>query len=182
MENNFEKFFLEEKCDKHYHGYHKWYDKIIGYDISSILEIGVYFGDSLRAWKKIWPDVKIEGIEWDNTLIEKYKLDDKCKIYNIDSKNTIQSSEIKNTYDIIVDDATHDWKSQLETFNNFYDKAKKFYVIEDIQGPRSLSYLISMLPKNILDKAMVFDSLGTRSFTIDGTKIREHYKIMIISK
>jgi hypothetical protein len=182
MENVYEQIFLEEKCDKHYHRYHEYYDLIVGKtDISSVLDIGVCWGDSLRAWRRIWPNAEIEGID----LFRQYdlKLEEQFKIYNIDSTKRHLADEIEKQYDIIIDDGDHHWKAQLATFENYYHKAKKFYVIEDVIGDYGLERLKHFIPSHALDKAMVFDSKARqRRFEFNGKTIITNYKFMIFDK
>jgi hypothetical protein len=181
--NKFEKYFKEEKCDKHYHQYYRYYDPIIGdIQIDSVLDIGVCWGDSLRAWQKIWPDALVEGID----LLREYdlSLEDKFKIYNIDSTNkNLADTVVSKEYDIIIDDGNHHWKSQLSTFENYYQKAKKFYVIEDVLGEYSLDRLTQFLPSDIMERSIVFESKAhSRTFRFHQKTIHDHYRIMFIDK
>jgi len=182
MENMYEKIFLEEKCDKHYHRYFEYYDLVVGKtEISSVLDIGVCWGDSLRAWRRIWPNADIEGID----LLREYdlSLEEKFKIYNIDSTKRSLADDIKKQYDIIIDDGDHHWKSQLSTFENFYNKAKKFYVIEDVIGDYGLERLNQFIPQHLLNKAMVFKSKARkRRFEFNGQTVIDNYKFMIFDK
>jgi hypothetical protein len=181
--NKFETYFKEEKCDKHYHRYHEYYNSIVGEtQIDSVLDIGVCWGDSLRAWQKIWPNALVEGID----LLREYdlSLEDKFKIYNIDSTDKAHARALANKeYDIIVDDGNHHWTAQLSTFENYYRKAKKFYVIEDVLGEYGLNQLTRFLPDEIMDRAIVFQSKAhSRTFTFNKVSFHDHYKIMLIDK
>lgn len=182
MNNKFKEAFYLEKCDKGYHGYHNYYNEIIGdAQVDSIMEIGVAWGDSLKAWCMIWPDATIEALD----LHRQYdlSLEEQFKIYNIDSTNEKSSRLVSSTYDMIVDDGNHNWKIQLETFNLYFDKAKKFYVIEDVMGVRSLDLLLKYLPKDIRDDAHIFESRGhKRVFKVDGYSEADSYRIMFIDK
>jgi hypothetical protein len=180
--NKYEQIFLEEKCDKHYHRYHEGYNAIVGdTDIKSILEIGVCWGDSLRAWRRIWPEAIVEGID----LLREYdlKLEEQFKIYNIDSTSSDLAETVNNEYDIIVDDGNHHWRYQLDTFELYYPKAKKFYVIEDIMGNHCLDKVMQFLPKDVLDRAVVFTSKARkRTFIFHDNTAYDNYRIMFIDK
>lgn len=182
MLNKFESQFLKQKCDKHYHGYHEYYNYVLGNTtIQSLLEIGVAWGDSLKAWRIIWPDATIDALD----LHRQYdlSLEEQFKIYNIDSTNEESSRLVSSTYDMIVDDGNHNWKIQLETFNLYFDKAKKFYVIEDVMGMRSLDLLLKYLPKDVRDDAHIFESRGhKRLFKVDEYSETDSYRIMFIDK
>ncbi len=182
MDNKFKKAFHLEKCDKHYHGYHEYYNCVLGNTtIKSLLEIGVAFGDSLKAWQRIWPEAKIEALD----LYREYdlSLEEQFKIYNIDSTNEESSKLISSTYDMVVDDGNHNWEIQLETFNLYFDKAKKFYVIEDVMGIRSLDILLKSLPKDVRDDTHIFKSRGhERVFKVNGQRGKDSYRIIFIDK
>jgi hypothetical protein len=179
MPNKFETEFSKHKCDKHYHRYHEYYNEIIGESmVKSILEIGVAYGASLKAWRSIWPEATVEGVD----LFRQYdpNLENDFKIYNLDSTDKAQADLIDKTYDIIVDDGCHDWLHQLTTFNNYKDKVNKFYVIEDVKGARSLDNLVRCLPVD-LSKDRIFTSHGhQREFEVDGVTKKDSYRIIFI--
>jgi hypothetical protein len=181
--SKFEKYFKECGTDKYVHGYHNFYNQILENEqIDSVLEIGLYMGSSIKAWKKIWPDALIEGVDLDR-LYDK-ELENEFNIYNIDSQDSGQTSKINKYYDIIIDDAAHHYKYQAETFKNFYDKAKKFYVIEDVLGKWGFYNLLGLLPEDIMKKAKLFESTGpTRDFKFsDYVEPKAHFRFLIIDK
>jgi len=181
--NIFEKYFKECGTDKYVHGYHNFYNSILENEIiDSVLEIGLYKGASIRAWKKIWPDAMIEGIDLDRLYDD--KLEKEFKIYNIDSQDNEQTKTINNTYDIIIDDAAHHYRYQIETFKNFYDKANKFYVIEDVLGKWGFYNLLEYIPEDIIKRSKLFESTGpTRDFKFSNyVEPNAHFRFLIIDK
>jgi uncharacterized protein YjlB len=178
--NKFEIAFQKLKCDKHYHRYHECYYEMLGESsVKSLLEIGVAFGASIKAWKMIWPSALIEGI--DLHRMYDLTLENDFKIYNFDSIDIDKAKTITKTYDIIVDDGDHNWKTQLLTFNNYHDKANKFYVIEDVKGIRSLEKLKKYLPVDFDKNVTIFTSQGhKRNFTVDEITERDSYRILFI--
>lgn len=162
--NKFQLAFAKTGTDKLVHGYHRMYHEILGEaNIESLLEIGLYKGQSIQAWPMIWPDADIEGIDLEK--IYDPSLEKDFTIYNIDSQDPEQTKIIDKNYDLIIDDAAHHWRCQVATFNNFYDKAKKFYVIEDVLGQYCIEKLRANLPESELKRAMLFKSTGpTRNF------------------
>jgi hypothetical protein len=181
--NRYQIAFHAEKADKHIHGYHKYYDQVVGDStITSALEIGVFEGASLKAWKRIWPNAIIEGM--DNVARYDESLKNEFKIHEMSSTDNVIDKE----YDIIIDDGDHHWLTQLATFKNYYDKAKKFYVIEDVMGIHAYDRLIKYLPKDALEISQTFTSKGRKvKFSVsditDGTlDYIDHYRYIIFDK
>ena len=178
----FEEAFRADKTDKLLHGYYEYYEELIGKDpVNSVLEIGILNGSSLKAWQKVWPFATIEGVELDK--IPEH-ISDMFTVYRHDSTNVHNAKLLNKTYDLIVDDAAHHWKNQLATFNNYYEKANKYYVIEDLLGEYGQNKLLEHLPKDVISKSKLYVSKGpTRTFTHSGhTEKDATYRILLIKK
>lgn len=181
--------FLKCGTDKYIHRYDKFYDLIIGNnEIESVLEIGVWQGASLYAWQEIWPDAVIEGV--DIKLPYKYGVWNDFNVHIGSSTRKVTQRLFGNrTYDMIVDDGSHRWLAQVQTFNNFYHRAHKYYVIEDIMGPYALERIVEALPTDIVDRSVVFESqakLGSQQRYADWSGLPEskfdNFLIMFIEK
>jgi hypothetical protein len=163
-------------------GYDVFYQHVIGDEkIDSVLELGIFEGDSLRGWRALWPTAIIEGgdfdFKFDKSLLQEFD------IKQIDS--TLKEDADKfGQYDIIIDDANHHWKWQTATFYNFYNKAKKFYVLEDVLGEYGMDKLNESLPRDVLDRATIFTSPGpTRNFRHSNhSEPKGRYKIIFFDK
>lgn len=181
--SKFREAFIKYKTDKfHGHKYDRVYNLVIEDEpIDSVLEVGAYRGYSLRAWKDIWPNAVVEGIETDDHLYNLLK--DEFKIYHADSSKPIPELADKS-YDLIVDDGDHYWEYQYNTFVQLFDKAKKFYVIEDVLGNVGLKKLSAALPKEMMDLAEIYDSVGVRRNFQHGSVIEHEarYRIMVFDK
>lgn len=178
----FKRAFEATGTTKKNHGYHDFYAQMLDeVDIESVLEIGVYLGQSLKSWRMIWPEAVIEAVDYDMRYDK--SLGDEFNIYNFDSRNTKHvDAAMYRSYDLIVDDGLHHWAAQIETFNNFRKFANKFYVIEDITGEYSLKKLYENLPKDVLDRSTLFEAYGpTRTFR-HGNHVEEkaQYKVLFI--
>ena len=100
-----------------------------------LLEIGVLKGDSLRAWKDIFPNCKVIGID----------IDPLCKTENLDLNVFIGNQKDTNFLsniigevglpDIVIDDGGHKRSEQIETFKYLFPllNSDALYVIEDLQ-------------------------------------------------
>jgi hypothetical protein len=178
----FKSAFEAAGTTKKNHGYHDFYAQMLdGVDIGSVLEIGVYLGQSLKAWKMVWPDAVIEGVDYDRRYGE--DIAEEFNIYNFDSRVAKYADiYIDRKYDLIIDDGLHHWAAQIETFNSIRRFVNKFYVIEDITGEYSQKKLLENLPKNVLDRSTLFEAYGpTRTFTHGDNVEREaQYRVLFI--
>lgn len=173
-----------ESCGttKKNHGYHDFYTQMLdGVDIDSVLEIGVYLGQSLKAWRMMWPNAVIEAVDYD----KRYKEDiaKEFNIFNFDSRNARYADiHIERSYDLVIDDGLHHWAAQVETFNSFRRFTKKFYVIEDICGEYSQKKLFETLPKDVLERSTLFEAYGpTRTFRhSDNVERNGQYRVLFI--
>lgn len=98
-----------------------------------LLEIGVASGNSLRAWKQIFPQCSIYGIDID----PRYNYAD-LNIFIGDQLDTVFLASVLKTIgipDIIIDDGGHKRSQQTKTFNYLFPLMKKdsIYIVEDLQ-------------------------------------------------
>jgi hypothetical protein len=105
------------------------------FSVRSIFEIGLYGGGSVRMWQDYFPNATIYGIDYqDKFLIQQ----DRIKTYCIDQNDEDALNDLctKNnlSFDIIIDDGSHDIFDQQKTFAFMFPKLNRsgFYVIEDL--------------------------------------------------
>lgn len=103
----------------------------------NLLEIGTYKGNSLKAWREVFPKAKITGLDIEDMVEEK----DPSINYLIQDVKEFKPTE---EYDVIIDDGSHWLRDIVPMLNNCVYKLKNngIMVIEDVQGPRLWSYLI----------------------------------------
>lgn len=126
------------KIDKP-HGYSRFYNKhFFEYrnKISSVLEIGVRYGNSLLMWSEYFPAASIYGFDIDTSqIIEEAK---NFKVIEGDHFKPEDLSrllkETQESFDIIVDDGGHEVDAQQIMLAEMFSKVNPggFYVIEDI--------------------------------------------------
>ena len=108
----------------------------------NILEIGVGGHDnpsngaqSLRMWKRFFPNSQIVGIDiHDKSHFTEHRID----VLQCDQTDAVRLTEISQRYggfDIIIDDGSHLSEHVIQTFNILFPLLKKpgFYCIEDLQ-------------------------------------------------
>lgn len=123
---------LSYETDKvRYHSYGPVYNKILTNDFRyravSVLEIGVHHGQSLRAWRDIFPYAEINGID---IAPECQMTGTRIRTY-CDDVNTWNPQWY---YNFIVDDGSHNPKDQLNALFRLWPFLRKdgIYVVEDI--------------------------------------------------
>jgi 23S rRNA U2552 (ribose-2'-O)-methylase RlmE/FtsJ len=104
---------------------------------SSVLEIGIAYGKSLQMWTEYFIESKIIGVDYKTSDIYPFLNDPKYNIIISDATKKEFLNQIENiTFDVIIDDASHELEDQLKTFNILKDKMNLngIYIIEDIQN------------------------------------------------
>jgi hypothetical protein len=90
-------------------------------------------GASLRAWKEYFKNAQIYGgdVQQDTQFEE-----ERIKTFLFNSTNLEECHKYLEDlqFDIIIDDGSHNQQDQINTMKNLYNRAKLFYIIEDIHG------------------------------------------------
>ena len=118
-----------------------------------LLEIGVYFGGSLKLWRDWFPHAQITGIDISyGCLFQCYRI--KTFLCNSVDPEQVKQKFNGKLFDIIIDDGSHKMEDQIQTFQNFkpFFKAGSYYIIEDLN------------PKENPDIFRVFRNLGFEMF------------------
>ena len=136
--------YLEElgekyKPTKRIHNYLKHYWRHFGdirHDTRNFLEVGVQTGASLRMWADFFPNATIYGVDIDE---ECKKLEaERTKIYIASSTDAAAMQALARdaggTFDVIMDDGSHFYRDQIETFKILFPYIKNggFYAVEDL--------------------------------------------------
>jgi hypothetical protein len=136
----FEKTFLEFSSDKSgYHNYHLIYERLFPEvdKISNVLEMGIHLGSSLRAWKKIFSEANIIGLE---NNIDRFFTEARILSMYVDQSilqtfDNFKSLMRGTEFDFIIDDGSHYLQETKNTFYNLLPSLKVggWFVIEDIR-------------------------------------------------
>jgi hypothetical protein len=90
-------------------------------------------GASLRAWKEYFTNAQIYGGDvQEDTQFE----EERIKTFLFNSTNLEECDKYLEDlkFDIIIDDGSHTPQDQIDTMKNLYNRAKMFYIIEDIHS------------------------------------------------
>lgn len=118
-------------------GYLEIYERLwrdLQYQPITLLEIGIYNGNSLRVWCKWFPSATIIGIDSNETNPMRT---DRAKLHfgKQEDIGFLESlSDIYSGFDIIIDDGGHYWQDQQISFETLwpYLKTGGMYIIEDL--------------------------------------------------
>jgi cephalosporin hydroxylase len=163
--------YTVDKGTEHYekHGYTELYDEYIPEKGKfTLLEIGVWHGDSIRMWEEYNPELVIHGVDVDPNVHNYIHSSDKSTIHIGDQsnrefmENVIASS---GAPDFIIDDGSHQYNHIVESFKILWDHLKVggFYFIEDLHAPyarrdEAVKTIVSWLVEN--DKKYSFLNLS----------------------
>lgn len=128
--NRLRGLFNKYKCDKgRMHRYERFYANLPA--PKRVLEVGIFRGESLRAWREFWPDAHIVAIDtFQRIPPEEIPWLDGVEWYRHDSRDPFGPSG----FDLIIDDGDHRPMSQAATFENLIGNVAPGgrYVIEDV--------------------------------------------------
>ncbi len=127
----------EHGTDKAEHGYCEIYEKRMSHLRDApvkILEIGVFYGASLRMWREYFVNAVIHGIDLD---VERCGEIEGVTLHclNVDCLSELEELSAKHgPFDIVIDDASHTMKHQQKTFNTLWPRLALggLYIIEDL--------------------------------------------------
>jgi hypothetical protein len=121
-----------------HHEYHPIYDfflKQFYQSSGSMLEIGIYEGNSLNMWLELFPNAHIFGMD-----IDKSYSDERYDIIKGDQSNTDDLNKLNSIISnkglfFINDDGSHIPEHQLLTFNTLFPSLEEggIYIIEDTE-------------------------------------------------
>ena len=138
--------FNKYNCDKaSKHNYHTVYESefdALRNEPINILEVGVFKGDSIRAWLDFFPNATIYGIDVfkrvatsDIDVLNHERVEWlKCDSTNFAVRNDIKRAWPRIRFDVIIDDGLHTPAANAKTLHNLFPLLKKngsFYV-EDV--------------------------------------------------
>lgn len=121
------------------HSYLPVYEELFApYRNGSILEIGVFKGDSLRLWDRHFSSVT--GIDLCDRPLGMADLRPMLDDYDIVLMNALDRDAVERNFgdvrfDVIIEDSSHAIEEQVAIYQNFRDKLapEGVYVIEDVQ-------------------------------------------------
>lgn len=121
------------------HTYIEEYEKLLGEyrENSTVLEIGICKGESLKMWNEYFINSNVYGIDITDEYIKELINENK---YNIIIGNACSEEILKQldnlTFDVIIDDGSHMINDQINSFNILKNRMNPngIYIIEDVNN------------------------------------------------
>ena len=128
----------EFDTDKNSHGYIEFYQMKMRDEVSKLLEIGAFQGESLRMWQAIFPNAEIHTIEnFADELAapERIRAMEFVTLHEGSQSDISFLATIKDEFDVIIDDGDHRPAAQIQAFRHLFANnlaLKGQYFIEDV--------------------------------------------------
>lgn len=131
---------IKHRADKSslYHNFADKYDRLLAgsrLSFSSVLEIGVALGQSLRMWTDYFPNAIIHGADIEPSFVSCQSYSTRIRFHVVDQGNAAQLHSLGqfSPFDLIIDDGNHWWREQILSFNTLFPfvRAGGIYIIED---------------------------------------------------
>ena len=119
---------------------------------STVLEIGLYSGESLRMWDEYFIDSNIVGVDITSVNLDKEMLNDKYNILIGDAtKESFLEMISEQMFDVIIDDGSHTLSDQIKSFTILKNKINNggIYIIEDVLNIDNTKEIFSSLHGNV---------------------------------
>ena len=122
----------------HHHDFLRFYETFfapIRFEDVSILEIGVYKGNSLAMWSEYFSRGRIVAIDVDSSTKQFETRRAQVEIADQgDIADLIRVATRHGPFDIVLDDGSHCWDHQMTSFRYLlpFVKPGRFYVLEDL--------------------------------------------------
>lgn len=154
--------FAKYGSDKADHNYGPFYEKWLPKNPRKILEIGVWKGASLKAWRDIFPAAELHGLDL-------FELDPIPAIENVrfwkgnQTDQTLLHALRRENFDLIIDDGSHNTREVLTTFFGLAHEGCHYF-IEDLQCQKELFFNTGLpsvfWPDSIFDSEWNYSELG----------------------
>jgi hypothetical protein len=131
---------IKHRADKSslYHNFAEKYARLLDphrESFTSVLEIGVALGQSLRMWTDYFPNATIHGADIEPSFRSCESYSSRIKFHVVDQGNVGQLETLGQfaPFDLIVDDGNHWWREQIVSFETLFPMMKRrgIYIVED---------------------------------------------------
>ena len=128
--------FQTDKASTH-HGYLDFYARFLDEirdEARTVLEIGVYRGQSLRMWEAYFTRAEIIGLDInpESKAYEGGRV--RVEIGDQSSHTVLERLARSGPFDLVIDDGSHVWDHQIASFRYLYSHvvAGRYYILEDL--------------------------------------------------
>lgn len=131
---------IKHKADKSslYHNFAVKYDRLLAsfrHSFTSVLEIGVALGQSLRMWTDYFPRAVIHGADIETSFRSCESYSSRIRFHLVDQGSEVQLKTLGQfaPFDLIIDDGNHWWHEQIISFKTLFPFLNPggIYIVED---------------------------------------------------
>lgn len=128
---------------------------------TSILEVGINLGGSIKLWNDYFCNAEIYGIDQKNMDENIINLTNEKRIkllLNKDAYN-INENEFDIKFDVMIDDGSHDLEHQIYFLQKYlhFLKDDGIFIIEDVQNIEHIEIFKQFTPENYKKYIEVYD-------------------------
>jgi len=136
-----DEIFIKNGTDKSSlsHNYASAYEKHLPSKVNKFLEIGCYKGAMIRSFKEWYGEGKFYALdrflEGHGLITIEQLQSEGINAFHGDQKDMWFLEQIKDVFEVIIDDGSHHWADQITTFTLMFKNnvaSGGWYVIEDI--------------------------------------------------
>jgi hypothetical protein len=159
--NSLTAIFNKYDSDKnsYFHNYCRQYETLLN-DYRdkeiTILEIGVFKGESLKVWRDVFPNAKcIIGVDIDNNTRQYERTDVGIFVEIGDATNEdfiLYLQQKYGAFDIIIDDGSHTNRDVIISFEQFFPliSDEGLYIVEDTISYKSSHHIDPNYPNHLI--------------------------------
>lgn len=149
------------------HSYEPTYQRLFEnrrHDVKAVLELGIFRGGSLRAWRDYFPNAEIVGYDIDNGSMISGEERITTVLGDVRSEEGLRDIGSRYLYDIIIDDASHRPIDQFLALKILWPHLVSggIYVIEDLDLNRNGSEILTTSTLIVRGQAEVTLHLGDK--------------------
>jgi 23S rRNA U2552 (ribose-2'-O)-methylase RlmE/FtsJ len=143
--------------------------------VTAVLELGIYRGGSLRAWRDYFPNAEIVGVDIDHGTMMSGEERIRTICGDVSQAETLSTARnVVEEYDLIVDDASHRQSHQYFALHHLWQSVKVggIYIIEDLDFEHTFEVL-TVITAMLRGQAEITIYLGDGSCESDDMLIIE---------
>jgi cephalosporin hydroxylase len=150
-----------------WHTYVPTYERLLGerrYDVKRVLELGIFYGESLRGWAEYFINADVVGLDNDLNAIGAVNGlgHDRLFAYHGDVRDPAVLRMIGDThgpFDVVIDDASHRPIDQYHALKILWDYVvvDGYYFVEDLEldkQPDFIPYVVRQIRDGSADLSL----------------------------
>lgn len=133
------KYGTDKAVDHNFLNAYEGFFDACNFEPKTIVEVGIWRGESLRMWSEYFPVANIIGLDINKNL---FFSTEKITCTFADQSNVATITPFAAIADLFVDDGSHQWSHQIKTFEAVWPllSTGSIYIMEDLHTSNMPSY------------------------------------------